>query len=351
MKLIQILGAVVAAHIALFMFIFAVPGCRSSGHAPAPADTAPPLAGAPNDGYASIEPAPSLAAGDLNPAVASAGDFISPAPENSMGVRYSPTRPGTPAAASLQTAPVADVLPASTYTVARGDSLWTIAKKHGISVRELAAANNLSSTATLKIDQKLVVPGAAAAAAATATPAAAAGSTYTVVPGDSLAKISKKTGVSVAELRSANRLQGDLVRIGQVLSLPAGAVGAESAAPATPMPTAASTSVNGGLKHVVAPGETLGGIARKYQVKVGEIATVNHITDPTKLRAGQELTIPGASAAPAPASNLGLGIATPSAAALPTMPPPEQDLDAGLKPDAGAVPVIEVEDNGAPSIP
>ena len=47
------------------------------------------------------------------------------------------------------------------------------------------------------------------------------------------------------------------------------------------------------VKHTVAVGESLGVIARKYQVSVGELAAVNNITDPSKVRAGQQLVIPG----------------------------------------------------------
>ncbi len=49
-----------------------------------------------------------------------------------------------------------------------------------------------------------------------------------------------------------------------------------------------------GSTHVVAKGETLGAIAKRYGVTVDALKSANHITDERKLRAGQSITIPGA---------------------------------------------------------
>jgi LysM repeat protein len=46
----------------------------------------------------------------------------------------------------------------SEYKVRRGDSLWTIARKHGVTVSELKRANNLS-TSTIHVGQTLIIPG------------------------------------------------------------------------------------------------------------------------------------------------------------------------------------------------
>jgi LysM repeat protein len=113
------------------------------------------------------------------------------------------------------------------------------------------------------------------------------------------------------------------------------------------------------VKHTVAVGESLGVIARKYQMSVGELAAVNNITDPSKVRAGQQLVIPGFKAVTvkgvtAPASAPAKPAATEaSAPASPrfelTPPPPGQDLDAGLKEASTEVPTIKVEE--APPAP
>jgi LysM repeat protein len=89
----------------------------------------------------------------------------------------------------------------NTYTVVKGDSLWSIAKKYNTSVEELKKANNLS-TNLLKIGQKLNIPNT---------------NEYIVQKGDSLWKIANKYGTSVDKLKSINNLKSDVLQIGQKL--------------------------------------------------------------------------------------------------------------------------------------
>ena len=49
-----------------------------------------------------------------------------------------------------------------TYTVKNGDSLWKIAKRHGVTTSQLASANGIDTNKTLKIGTKLVIPGKSA---------------------------------------------------------------------------------------------------------------------------------------------------------------------------------------------
>lgn len=299
MKILKIFGIVVGVHVFALILIFANPGCSSSTKPkPTPADTAAPaetspVVTVPSQSTVNYEPAYTAPAADNgdSPIVAAPIAFNPDAPATSGGVRFSPTRPNTPAASAVQAQPVADVTPVSTYTVARGDSLWSIAKSHRLTVTELADANNLSTGATLRLGQKLIIPNQPA----TATPAAPA--------------------PAIAE---------------------------------TPAPKPSAESVT----HVVKAGETLGAIARKYQVTVGEIATANNITDPAKIRPGRELIIPGWKS-PAARANGGVTAApvttAPTPAAKPagtplfSLPTPDQDLDAGLK-KTGDAPVIKVEE-------
>jgi LysM repeat protein len=97
-------------------------------------------------------------------------------------------------------------------TVAKGDTLWGIAVSNKISVQELMRSNGLKNN-RLNIGQKLNIPVFQGATGATVT-------AYTVRKGDSLYSVAKKHKVSIAELRSANRVQGEMIRPGDVLKIP-----------------------------------------------------------------------------------------------------------------------------------
>lgn len=329
MRIVNIFGLVVAVHVGVLLLIFAIPGCRSTS---TPADRPVVAADEPV-----VTPAPptertsELSAADLNPAVAAAS--------SRSGGRSSPTRP-----AAVTSAPDISEPPAAsleTYTVARGDSLWSIARKHGVTVRELAAANNLSTEARLQIDQKLQIPRKAGSQASTA--ASSSGSspddavTYTVKAGDTLGAIARRHQTSVAALKAMNGLRSDLLRIGDTLLIPRAAVTSpapEAARPAPAPQAPTAPAPRGTMKHVIAPGETLGAIARKYDVKLGDLALANSISDPRRIRAGDELTIPGWSAA---------GDAPASTAATDPPTSSDQRTRAETRP-SDDIPVIQVEE-------
>ena len=96
----------------------------------------------------------------------------------------------------------------STYTVKAGDSLYSIAQKYGTTVEELKRLNNLTSN-TLSIGQVLRIP--------TTSPSV---NYYTVQRGDSLYSIAKKFNTTVDKLKAANNMSGNLISIGQELVIP-----------------------------------------------------------------------------------------------------------------------------------
>ena len=352
MNILKILGVVVAVHVVAFFLMFVNPGCRSTsqGTAPVVSDTAPAVASA-----AAAAPAAQPASADFS---------------SSPVIRYSPTRPGTPAASALESAPPPDVTPAKTYTVVSGDTLSRIAKKNGTTVLELQKVNKLTSSSTLSIGQKLLIPGKAPGGSAATMGGSdlSSGGMSTVRAGDTLVTIAHRAGTTSAELKKVNDLKSDYVRVGQELKLPS-----SYTPPPAPVIAAPVKKPDGSVVHVVKSGETIGAIARKYQVKTKDLLVANNIADPTKIRAGQELVIPGytatgtptvtapaASAGPAPASAGSPAVSVhpatiapipaPAPAPAPVTPPPDQDLDAGLK-QQDNVPVIKIDDAGAPKSP
>jgi LysM repeat protein/beta-lactamase class D len=101
------------------------------------------------------------------------------------------------------------------YRVARGDSLTSVARKFGLSVSALAAANGLASDAELLAGATLSIPGGTAAASAPA--ASAAPVRYRVRSGDTLSSIAGQFNVSVQALRSWNNLSSSRILVGQQL--------------------------------------------------------------------------------------------------------------------------------------
>lgn len=121
----------------------------------------------------------------------------------------------------------------TTYKVEKGDTLYSISRKYQLTVAELRTANNLSEKDVLKAGQKLIIPEAdistAAALSSTKQVETKAQSaqttktiTYTVVKGDTLYGISRKNGMSVAELLSLNNLDNNaVIKVGQKLKIKA----------------------------------------------------------------------------------------------------------------------------------
>jgi membrane-bound lytic murein transglycosylase D len=99
------------------------------------------------------------------------------------------------------------------YRVQRGDNLAAIARRYGVGTRELASANRLRNPDRLMPGQTLEIPGGHASASRP--------SVYTVRRGDTLSRIAQRFGVSQRELASINGLSSrHLIRAGQQLRLP-----------------------------------------------------------------------------------------------------------------------------------
>lgn len=117
---------------------------------------------------------------------------------------------------------------AGSYTVQKGETLSGIARKHGISVAELRAANRMTGTdEKIRTGQTLVIPGGSghATVGAVAAKTHTGGGSYTIQPGDTLSGIAARHHTTVSAILKANGLsdgQADRIRDGQVLRMPAG---------------------------------------------------------------------------------------------------------------------------------
>ena len=119
------------------------------------------------------------------------------------------------------------------YVVRAGDTLFSIAARHGTTAQAIAAANGLANANRIHAGQRLTIPGGGSQAASP-SPASSAALTYTVRPGDNLAAIAYRHGTTAWAIASANRLANpNYIYPGQTLRIPAGAV-APGPAPAVP---------------------------------------------------------------------------------------------------------------------
>ena len=108
-----------------------------------------------------------------------------------------------------------EIVPSISYTVKSGDNLYSIARKYGVSVSEIVKLNNLPSN-NLSIGQELLIP----ISLDSSEQSSGSGNVYVVQKGDSLYSIARKYGVSVSSITSLNNLVGTNLSVGQSLIIP-----------------------------------------------------------------------------------------------------------------------------------
>jgi len=159
-----------------------------------------------------------------------------------------------------------------TYTVQKGDSLYSISNKFGITIDELKQTNNLTSN-TLSVGQVLKIPTITTQPEQEQTVI-----TYQVQSGDSLYKIANKYNTTVDAIKQLNNLDNNLLSIGQTLKIP-------TTQDIEEIPTENYFNYN------VISGDSLYSIARKFDTTVDAIKQLNNLTS-NLLSIGQTLKIP-----------------------------------------------------------
>lgn len=152
------------------------------------------------------------------------------------------------------------LIPEDTYTVEKGDSLYSIANKYGTTVDAIKKANNLTSN-ILSIGQVLKLP---------TTEETETGITYTVKKGDSLYSIAQEYNTTIDAIKNANNLTSNLLSIGQILKIP--------------------TNTNLETTYTVQKGDSLYSIAKKFNTDVNTLKELNNLTS-NLLSIGQILIV------------------------------------------------------------
>lgn len=115
---------------------------------------------------------------------------------------------------------------------------------------------------------------------------------YKVRPGDNLSDIAKRSRTTVAQIKRDSGLKSDVIHPGQVIKVRYTPKGYKPGK--TDKKNAGKTTTKGKI-HVVARGETISGIAKKYGIPYRQIMEANGMSnaDAMKIRPGKRLTIPG----------------------------------------------------------
>lgn len=149
-----------------------------------------------------------------------------------------------------------DAITGSTYKVAKGDTLYSISRRSGVAIDDIKKWNNLSNN-TLSVGQTLKLKAPSNSGTIT-------GDTHKVVAGDTLYNISKRSNVSVENIKKWNNLKNDNISKGQTLYLV--------------------------KTYTVKKGDTLYSIAKNQKTTVDKIKSDNKL-DSNSIKVGQILKI------------------------------------------------------------
>lgn len=176
-----------------------------------------------------------------------------------------------------------------THRVKKGQTLSAIARRYGTSVRAIKAANGLKSSRYLKVGWKLKIPTRAKYASAKRTVTRSSSTTtrkrqtrkhtmhrYVVRKGDSLWKIANRFKTTTRSIKSANRLAGTRLSIGQVLVIPKASVAYKRAKT---------------RRYTVLKGDSPFIIAQKCQMDLAELLRLNRLTPRSTIFPGQVLLV------------------------------------------------------------
>ncbi len=174
----------------------------------------------------------------------------------------------------------------TTYTVQKGDSLYSISQRFGLSVLDLMSYNNLTST-TLQIGQVLKLTPSDSDDGDFDIETKPIYENYTVKRGDSLYSIAKKYGTTVSQIKNDNNLTSNNLSIGQVLKIK---VGEETIGIEECYGEDYGDLSKDYINYTVKRGDSLYSIARTYGTTVDQIKKLNNLTS-NNLSIGQVLKI------------------------------------------------------------
>ncbi len=182
------------------------------------------------------------------------------------------------------------------YRVRRGDTLGRISRRFGVRTGDIIAENNIRRPNRLRIGQVLTIPVLGSSIRSSnqsianrrprdvppPDPATHQAISYRIRRGDTLARISRRHGVSMANLQDWNKLNnpGDIIA-GRSLTIYI----------QHPRATAGGAAASDAIIYTVKPGDTLWSIARAHNVTVSALRRTNGLGRRTAIHPGDRLRI------------------------------------------------------------
>lgn len=187
------------------------------------------------------------------------------------------------------------------YTIQKGDSLFTIARKNNTTIQDIQKANNLKKGEVLKLGRTLKVPsgtyyghqGSTAkkpdvlkASVKKTDNVTVATVTYKIKKGDVLSSIAKKHHTNVETLKKLNHMTSSSLRVGQALKVPSKGTSKVVARAAAAKPSVKTTA-----QYKVRKGDVLSSIAKRCGTNVKTLQSLNGLKG-SALKIGQVLKVP-----------------------------------------------------------
>ncbi len=158
------------------------------------------------------------------------------------------------------------------YVVAPGDTLSGIAQRHGTTVAELAALNQISNVDSIRAGAKLALPNGS-----TTTAGSHNGAVHVVAPGETVVSIAAAHGINPNQLEAANGIVGGRIYAGTTLRLQGDLFVADS---------------GGYTVHRLTIDDTLDHIASHHGTTAHDLAHANGLDEGAVVAAGSELKVP-----------------------------------------------------------
>lgn len=178
------------------------------------------------------------------------------------------------------------------YVVQSGDSLSAIASKYNLSQDNLANLNGIGRHANVRVGQRLKLTGELPEIEQPSESSVTIKDTHVVKSGETLGSIAKKYHLQLSYLAALNDLSTNAsVRIGQRLKVE-GDLPSKTTTKADATVKKSSASSKDTEKYTVKSGESLNSIASRTGISVAELASLNDMSSRTGLQVGQTILIP-----------------------------------------------------------